>query len=102
MQRLATQLPPALRRAAEAHDTEAIPADPPWLRAAVPGTSMAVPQVPLTWLTTNACSRREQVGRASPGVRVPIAGRAAASIRKEQHRGRARGAGACMTVPPVT
>src|SRR6516162_3339810 len=42
--------PPALQLPGVAHDTEAMSAFPPWLRAAVPGTSMAVPQEPLTWL----------------------------------------------------
>ncbi len=39
---------------AEGHDTEVTAALPPWLRAAVPGTSLAVCQVPWAWLTTNA------------------------------------------------
>ena len=47
--------PPALQLPADAHDNEVISTNPPWLRAAVPGTSIALPQVPLTWLTTNAC-----------------------------------------------
>ena len=38
----------------EPHDTDRISASPSSLRAAVPGTSMALPQLPLTWLTTNA------------------------------------------------
>ena len=38
--------PPALQLPAEAHDTDKASADPPWSRAAVPGTSRAVPQVP--------------------------------------------------------
>src|SRR5690349_8375541 len=46
--------PPALQLPADAHDTEARSAPPPLLSAAVPGTLMAVPQVPLAWLTTNA------------------------------------------------
>ena len=39
------------------HDTEVSSASPPWLRAAVPGTSMAVSHVPLVWLTTNAWTK---------------------------------------------
>jgi hypothetical protein len=46
--------PPALQLPADAHDTEVISAAPPVLRVARPGTVSAVPQVPLTWLTTNA------------------------------------------------
>jgi len=38
--------PPALQLPAEAHDTDKASAGPPWSRAAVPGTSRAVPQVP--------------------------------------------------------
>ena len=45
--------PPALQLPADAHDTEVTLAFPPVLRAAVPGTSLAVPQVPFTSLTTN-------------------------------------------------
>jgi hypothetical protein len=41
---------------AEAHDTDKARAPPRWLRAAVPGTSMAACQVPFTSLATNACS----------------------------------------------
>ena len=44
----------ALQLPAEVHDTEVREALPPWLRAAVPGTSFALPQVPFTSLTTNA------------------------------------------------
>jgi len=40
---------------AGAHDSELREALPPVLSVAVPGTSFAVRQVPLTWLTTNAC-----------------------------------------------
>src|SRR5215472_2391200 len=43
--------PAAMQLPAEAHDTEVIPAYPPVLRAAVPGTSSATCQVPLTSLT---------------------------------------------------
>ena len=46
--------PPALQLPADAHDTEKIPASPPVLRAAVPGTSIAAFQVPLTSFTTSA------------------------------------------------
>ena len=49
------QYPPALQLPADAHDTELTTAYPPAFRAAVPGTSTAVCQVPFTWLTTNAC-----------------------------------------------
>jgi hypothetical protein len=45
--------PPALQLPAEAHDTELTIAWPPWLTAARPGISSAVPQVPFTWLITN-------------------------------------------------
>src|SRR5215469_3958182 len=48
--------PPALQLPAEAHDTEKISATPPLLRAARPGTCLALPQVPCTSLTTNAVS----------------------------------------------
>jgi hypothetical protein len=48
--------PPALQLPAEAHDTDKARAPPRWLRAAVPGTSMAACQVPFTSLATNACS----------------------------------------------
>ena len=51
---LSVYQPPAPQLPAGAHDTEAISAFPPWLRAAVPGTSSAVPQAPLVSLTTNA------------------------------------------------
>ena len=46
--------PPALQLPAEAQDTELTVAYPPPLRAAVPGTSSAVPQVPPVSLTTKA------------------------------------------------
>ena len=41
------------RSKAEAHDSDSAPAIPPLLRAAMPGSSRAVPQVPFTSLTTN-------------------------------------------------
>ena len=47
--------PPALQLPAGAHNSELREALPPVLSVAVPGTSFAVRQVPLTWLTTNAC-----------------------------------------------
>ena len=46
--------PPAPQLPAEAHDTAAIAASPPVLRAAVPGTSFAMPHVPLVSPTMNA------------------------------------------------
>ena len=46
--------PPALQAPAAAQDTDATLADPPLLRAAVPGTSIARPHRPRAWLTTNA------------------------------------------------
>ncbi len=54
------QDPPAAQPPAGAHDTETTPADPPEFRAAVPGTSIAVPQRPFRWLATNARKRRER------------------------------------------
>jgi len=51
---LSAYCPPAVQLPAEGHDTEVTAALPPWLRAAVPGTSLAVCQVPWAWLTTNA------------------------------------------------
>ncbi len=53
LQELSTYCPPALQLPADAHDTEMTDASPCTLRAAVPGTSMAVRQVPFTWLSTN-------------------------------------------------
>ena len=41
-------MPPAAQVPAPAHDTDRVSALPPWLRAAVPGTSCAGPQVPFT------------------------------------------------------
>ena len=42
------------------HDTATAAAPGlPWSRAAVPGTSCAMPQVPLVWLTTNAWLSKE-------------------------------------------
>ena len=51
--------PPAPQLAAVAHDTDRVSALPSVLSLAVPGTSMAVCQVPFTSLATNAwvCSR---------------------------------------------
>src|SRR4051812_47320363 len=46
--------PPALQFPAEAQDIDSTPAFP-LFKAAVPGTSTALPQVPFTWFTTNAC-----------------------------------------------
>src|SRR6266851_1528696 len=43
----------ALQLPAGAHDIALIAASPPWLRAVMPGTSMAVRQIPFTSLTTN-------------------------------------------------
>jgi hypothetical protein len=37
---------------AEAHATDVTPAFPPEFKAAVPGTSIAVPRRPFTWLAT--------------------------------------------------
>jgi len=48
--------PPALQLPAEAHDTELTCTLSPKLRAAVPGISMALCQVPFTSLTTISCS----------------------------------------------
>ena len=53
--------PPALQVPAGEHDTELTTARWLWLRAAVPGTSLALPQVPCTWLTTNACECRPEL-----------------------------------------
>jgi hypothetical protein len=47
--------PPALHSPAEVRDMESIPAEPPLLRAAMPGTSTAVRQVPFPSSATNAC-----------------------------------------------
>jgi hypothetical protein len=46
--------PAATQSPGDEHDTEMTSAMPAWFRAAMPGTSTAVPQVPSTWLTTNA------------------------------------------------
>ncbi len=51
----AAVLAAALQLPAEAHDTEVVWAKMPRLRAARPGTSSAVPQVPFVSVTTNAC-----------------------------------------------
>ena len=52
-------MPVALQLPADAHDIESTSASPPTLSAPVPGTSCAVPQVPLVSLTTNACAAKE-------------------------------------------
>jgi hypothetical protein len=44
--------PPAVHSAAEAHDMESIPAEPPLLRAEVSGTSTVARQVPPVSLST--------------------------------------------------
>jgi hypothetical protein len=49
-----TNTPPAVQLPAEAHDTDGIEAYPPALRVPEPGTSVALPQVPLVSSTTNA------------------------------------------------
>src|SRR5215471_6099370 len=68
---LSVQNPPALQLPARAHDTELIWAYPPWLRATLPGTSMAVPQVPFTLLTTNACGMPELSSSTPPALHLP-------------------------------
>src|SRR5580700_8099197 len=47
--------PPALQLPVPVHEIELIWASPAVLSGPVPGTSAAVPQVPLVSLTTNAC-----------------------------------------------
>src|SRR6516225_3769302 len=66
--------PSALQFPAERHDTEVTaapltPAPPPWLRAPLPGTSLAVAQVPPVWVTANASWRK----LAPPAVYHPPA-----------------------------
>ena len=51
---LSSYSPPAVQLPGEVHDTELTCANPVWLSAAVPGTSLAVPQVPPVWVITNA------------------------------------------------
>src|SRR5262252_8350097 len=63
---LSMKPPTALQLPADAHDTEPVP-DP----EAVPGTAMAVPQVPLTWLTTNAAVLRELSRYCPPALQLP-------------------------------
>src|SRR5690242_13492003 len=46
-------------------------AAPPWLRAAVPGSSLAVPQVPFRSPATNACSRPEPSAYPPPAAQLP-------------------------------
>jgi hypothetical protein len=50
----AQEYPPAPQLPADAHETDRTSALPPLLRAAVPGTTSAVRQLPLTSLTTYA------------------------------------------------
>jgi hypothetical protein len=59
--------PPALQLPAEAHDTEAMNAFPPWLRAVVPGTSSALPQ---------ACLLSEPARAPVPATALPLASNA--------------------------
>src|SRR6266480_2179475 len=47
--------PPAAQFPGAPHDIELTLADPPALRAPEPGISLALPQVPLVCVTTNAC-----------------------------------------------
>ena len=49
-------VPPAAQLPAVAHETDCTFAVPPVLRIAVPGTLIALPQVPLVWSMTNAWS----------------------------------------------
>jgi hypothetical protein len=51
------KLPPALQLPADAHDSDQIIAPVP--SAAMPGTRVAVPQLPFTSLTTNGCCTPE-------------------------------------------
>ena len=51
--------PTALHSPPGAHDTDWTAACPPPLRAAVPGTSSALPQVPADWSATKACCAPE-------------------------------------------
>src|SRR5437867_728555 len=65
-----------LQLPAAAHDTAVTwapgpSASAPWLRAAVPGTSSALPQMPCTWVTTNACSRRDLSLYTPPALQLP-------------------------------
>src|SRR5215471_13578569 len=63
--------PPAAQLPAEAHDTEYTCAAAPWLRAAVPGTSMAACQVPFTSLATNAWKCPELSMYHPPAAQLP-------------------------------
>src|SRR5689334_8478813 len=65
------ELPPAAPLPATAHDTHMTAAAPPWLRAAVPGSSLAVPQVPFRSPATNACSRPEPSAYPPPAAQLP-------------------------------
>jgi hypothetical protein len=56
---LSAKSPPATQFPADAHDTEVTSAPLPAFRAAVPGTSIAFPQVPLASSTTNASMANE-------------------------------------------
>ena len=59
--------PPALQLPAEAHDTDwTVREFPPGLRAAVPGTSMAVCQVPFTSLTTKRHAASDELSVYDP------------------------------------
>jgi hypothetical protein len=56
-----------------AQDTELTTASPAWLRAPVPRTSWAVPQVPPAWLTTRASVAGVLLVYSPPAVQLPAA-----------------------------
>src|SRR5215472_30784 len=101
MAELCAYSPPAPQLPADAHDTEAIPAFPPWLRAAVPGTSMALPQVPLTWLTTNAWMRAEVCAYSPPAPQLPADAHDTVVISANPPWLRAAVPGTSMALPQV-
>src|SRR5215471_5150616 len=66
-----SMLPTALQLPGDAHDTASTVPLLPWLRAALPGTSTAVRQVPLTSLTTNASLWSELLVYSPTALQLP-------------------------------
>ena len=98
---LSLYVPAAAQLPADAHESEVTEASPPTLSEAVPGTFLALPQVPAVSSTTNAWVRPELSSYDPPAAQLPADHAGERADVAEVRRGEQgpRGAPGTVTLP---